>query len=114
MPSRRKHKRTRRASGMAPKAPVFRRAYSGSLKTAGGANDLIDEAISIWQKRSEKQLTREDGREIVENVMGFFSILQEWRFAELAAQSKKTKQGGASGKVEAIRDEAESELTNIG
>ena len=44
--------------------------------------DLLDETRSIWQPRTDRQLTREDAREIVENVVGFFEILQEWSVAE--------------------------------
>jgi hypothetical protein len=40
--------------------------------------DFIDQTIAIWQPRTKRQLTREDGREIIENMTGFFRILQEW------------------------------------
>ena len=40
--------------------------------------DFIDQTIAIWQSRTKRQLTREDGREIIENMTGFFRILQEW------------------------------------
>jgi hypothetical protein len=57
----------------------------GSARLAGG--QLIDETIGIWQKRAKRQLTPEDGREIIENMTGFFRILQEWDRAERAAES---------------------------
>jgi hypothetical protein len=50
------------------------------------AGDLIDQTIAIWQPRTERRLTREDGREIIENIAGFFTILQEWERKERAAQ----------------------------
>lgn len=40
--------------------------------------DFIDQTIAIWQPLTKRQLTREDGREIIENMTGFFRILQEW------------------------------------
>jgi hypothetical protein len=40
--------------------------------------DFIDQTIAIWQPRTRRQLTREDGREIIENMTGFFRVLQEW------------------------------------
>jgi hypothetical protein len=49
-------------------------------------SDFIDQTIAIWQKRTERKLTREDGREIIENISGFFSILQEWERRERAAE----------------------------
>ncbi len=36
---------------------------------------LIDEVIDIFQPRSPVPLTREDGREIYENLTGFFNTL---------------------------------------
>jgi hypothetical protein len=53
------------------------------------AGDFIDQTIAIWQKRTERKLTREDGREILENISGFFSILQEWERRERAAESAR-------------------------
>ncbi len=114
MPSTRKHKRTKCATGIAAKTPTFRRAYSGSQKTAAGVDNLIDEAVSIWQNHTDKQLTHEDGRQIVENLTGFFGILQEWRFAEQVAEIKKTKKKAAPEASKDVMQPTESQLTNIG
>ncbi len=54
------------------------------------AGDFIDQTVIIWQKRTERKLTREDGREIIENISSFFSILQEWERKERAAESART------------------------
>ncbi|MEJ0076846.1 MAG: hypothetical protein WDO17_15620 [Alphaproteobacteria bacterium] len=43
---------------------------------------FIDETLAFWQPRAQRQLTREDAREIIENVAGFFSVLLEWDAAE--------------------------------
>ncbi len=55
---------------------------------ASEAGDFIDETVAFWQRRSKRQLTREDGREIIENLTGFFRVLQEWDRAERAARKK--------------------------
>jgi hypothetical protein len=55
------------------------------ISPAGAGGDFIDETIAIWQKRSKRPLTREDGREIIENMTGFFRVLLEWDRAERAA-----------------------------
>jgi hypothetical protein len=39
---------------------------------------LIEKTIGFWQPLARRKLTREDAREIIENVAGFFSVLQEW------------------------------------
>jgi hypothetical protein len=52
--------------------------------------DFIDQTIAIWQPRSKRQLTREDGREIIENITGFFRVLQEWDRADRAEDASKS------------------------
>lgn len=37
-----------------------------------------DSIIAIWQPASPRPLTREDAREIAANVVGFFTLLQQW------------------------------------
>ena len=54
------------------------------MKKPGAANDnLIDRTIALWQPRLGRDLSREDARQIAENVIGFFSILQEWSKANI-------------------------------
>jgi hypothetical protein len=67
-------------------------AASGNA-AAAPEGDFIDQTVAFWQKRSKRQLTREDGREIIENMTGFFRILQEWDRAERAAQKEAEKRG---------------------
>lgn len=55
-----------------------------SVKPFKPANDnLIDDTLEIWRPRADRDLKREDAREIVKNVSGFFSILAEWAYAEM-------------------------------
>lgn len=58
-----------------------------------GSRDFIDQTVAIWQKHTQRQLTREDGREIIENMSGFFRILQEWDRAERAGKRTKKRLG---------------------
>ena len=56
------------------------------MKPSDAANDnLIDRTIALWQTRLRRDLSREDARQIAENVTGFFSILHEWSRAEAPA-----------------------------
>lgn len=43
---------------------------------------FLDKTIELFQKRTDRNLTREDAREMIENVTGFFRILGEWNRAE--------------------------------
>jgi hypothetical protein len=45
-------------------------------------DNLIDRTIELWQPRLRCDLSREDARQIVENVIGFFAILAEWSWTE--------------------------------
>lgn len=81
-------------------SPSDAASAADSPKSAGGefaadagraeAGDFIEQTIAIWQRRTERKLTREDGREIIENISGFFSILQEWEQRERAAECART------------------------
>jgi hypothetical protein len=51
-------------------------------------NDFLEKARLFWQARSDRVLTREDAREIMENLIGFFKVLDEWDRAD-----KKSKGG---------------------
>ena len=42
---------------------------------------LLEETIQFWQPRSTRPLTPEDARQIVENITGFFTVLQGWAAA---------------------------------
>jgi hypothetical protein len=45
-----------------------------------GKNDdeHLNKTLAAWQPRASRELTREDARQIVENVTGFFKTLLEW------------------------------------
>ena len=49
------------------------------MQKPSAANDnLIDRTIALWRPRLGRELTREDARQVVENVTGFFSTLHKW------------------------------------
>ena len=67
-----------------------------SLKLSEPANDnLIDCTIKMWQPHFDRDLSREDARQIVENVTGFFAIVAEWAGVELAETANDTGKPGA-------------------
>jgi hypothetical protein len=39
---------------------------------------LLDTTLAVWQPRARCDLSREDARQIVENVVGFFEVLARW------------------------------------
>ena len=64
-----------------------------SVKLSEPANDsLINQTIRVWQPRCPHSLSREDARQIVENVTGFFSILHEWSRAEAVAAANDNRE----------------------
>ena len=40
--------------------------------------DIIDDTIAFWSKRTKQPISREDVRQMVMNVAGFFQVLAEW------------------------------------
>lgn len=55
-----------------------------SVKSSSAANDNpIDRTIALWRPRLGREISREDARQIAENVTGFFAILAEWSRAEV-------------------------------
>jgi hypothetical protein len=59
-------------------------AVRSSVKIPSGANDnLIDRTVAVWERRLERDLSREEARQMVENITGFFNILAEWSQAEM-------------------------------
>ena len=44
----------------------------------------------VWQPRLGRDLSREDARQIAENVTGFFAILAEWSRAEMPVPANDT------------------------
>jgi len=47
---------------------------------------LTEGTIQLWQPHCSRPLTGEDARQMVENVVGFFTILQGW---SAAAQTRQ-------------------------
>jgi hypothetical protein len=75
--------------GARPKAGVNIIQSTAGVGSRAEQNDLIEETRVFWQSRTDRVLTREDGREIIENLTGFFRVLSEWDRVE-RARTKKT------------------------
>lgn len=51
-------------------------------------SQFLDQTIEIWRAGATRPLSREDARQIVENLTGFFRILDQWDRAECVSESK--------------------------
>lgn len=87
----------RRKSRRASKAHRAGQEPNHRAGSSALAPQFLDETIAVWQPLSSRPLNREDAREIVENVTGFFSILLEWKKAELK-QQRTTQATGSEAK----------------
>jgi hypothetical protein len=67
-------------------------------------DDLIQRTQQVWQPRLGRDLSREDVRQIVASVTGFFSVLAEWSGAEIPSPANDARKPDTSEKVEARRD----------
>jgi hypothetical protein len=67
------------------------------VKPSHAANDnLVDHTRQVWQSLIGRDLSREDARQIAENVTGFFALLAEWSSAEIRAAANETGKPPAS------------------
>lgn len=56
---------------------------SSLMKPSDAVNDnLIERTLKVWVPRLGRELTREDARQIAENMVNFFEILNEWWIEE--------------------------------
>src|SRR5262245_21282565 len=53
-------------------------ARVGSLAVPMADQDFNQRTLDLWQRRTARKLTAEDGREMAANVSGFFRLLAEW------------------------------------
>lgn len=44
--------------------------------------DYLEATREFWQPYAERELTREDAREMARNLIGFFTVLREWTLRE--------------------------------
>src|SRR5205085_1396230 len=49
--------------------------------------DLIRKTRELWKSRLGRDLSREDARQITENITGFFEVLAGWSRAEVSAMT---------------------------
>jgi hypothetical protein len=79
------------------------------MKPSHTANDnlkdeLIRRTCRVWQPRLDRDLSREDARQIAENVTGFFGLLAEWSRAETPSPSNDAAKPDASDNGKAHHD----------
>jgi hypothetical protein len=71
-----------------------------SVKSAQTANDnLLRSTSQVWQPRLGRDLSREDARQIVENVTGVFALLTEWSRAETLPRANETPYASQHGEA---------------
>jgi hypothetical protein len=59
---------------------VIQRESSSSQEEA--KKFFLQQTIKIWQPRTLRELTYEDARQVTENAVGFFQVLEEWEKKE--------------------------------
>jgi hypothetical protein len=65
------------------------------------SDDFLAGAMAFWQSRTERELKREDARQIAENLSGFFQVLTEWDAA--AKERPQATHDGRQHRNEAIQ-----------
>jgi hypothetical protein len=65
-----------------------------AIPTAANDN-LLDRTIALWRHRLGREISREEARQVTENVTGFFTVLLEWSRCETLAAANENKQPAA-------------------
>lgn len=71
-----------------PAEPLSPENSANPVKSYPSA-DLIQHTIRVWEPRLRRRLTEEDARRILENVVGFFHVLEAWSRDRHAIGSRK-------------------------
>jgi hypothetical protein len=69
---------------------------------SGTPEQLQHQTIAFWQPLSDRRLTREDARQIAENLSGFFNLLRVWSVGnDIKDRSVKEENVESSKKITA-------------
>jgi hypothetical protein len=66
------------------------------------SDKFLDEGLQFWRSRTSRKLSREDVRQTVENLCGFFAVLRDWDAAERQGKKDRLIEGGVS--AESVND----------
>lgn len=66
----------RRAFCRASLSGVFLFLWTGEVKKEHP--DILKKTMAFWGERTGKSFSREEAREMVANISGFFQVLAEW------------------------------------
>lgn len=67
------------------------------------SNEFLKRSITYWQQFYEEKLSQEDAREIVENICGFFNLLNKL-YMDLRIKNEKSQKQDTSSSCEGMKD----------
>lgn len=66
-------------------------ATDGEASAAERRAALIRRTLELWQPRTSRQLTEEDAQQMIDNAVGVFRLLLQWRREELMAEKGEAR-----------------------
>jgi len=69
--------------------PVSKKKKVPAAPDVNVDKDFIQETIDFWEKKTGKKFTREDARQMIENVSGYFNTLHRWDMREKEKEKKR-------------------------
>jgi hypothetical protein len=60
-------------------------------------SDIVEHTMVFWSKRTKQPCSREDARQMLVNVTGFFQVLAEWE-RQASQETTSSDQGAESQK----------------
>ena len=58
--------------------------------------DYLETTRAFWQPHAERELNREDAREMAHNLIGFFTVLREWTLRERERATRGVVETGST------------------
>jgi hypothetical protein len=76
-------------------AKTFALTFAPAATPTAANDNFVDRTIALWRHRLGREVSREEARQITENVTGFFSVLDDWSRAETRAAANDNEQPAA-------------------
>lgn len=62
------------------------------------SDELLEDTRRVFQKRTDRKLSLEDARQMLENLTGFFAILHEWDRAQVRRENEEAAEAVIPGR----------------
>jgi hypothetical protein len=80
-------------------AKTFALTFAPAAAPTAANDNFVDRTIALWRHRLGREVSREEARQITENVTGFFSVLNAWSRGETLTAANENEQPATGREV---------------